>query len=92
MFDEQNMSPILKIPIIPLLSIFILTILVAYAIAWFYRDDYDPMKMLKAYFFYGLPFLALSLFLHIRLILIIGMYILGLIILVFRNQHYFDHS
>nr|WP_269438745.1 hypothetical protein [Lactococcus cremoris] len=71
-------------------SIFLLTILVAYLLAWFYRNDYDPMKMINAYLIYSLPFFLLGLFIHVRIILIFGTYILGMIILIFRNQHYFD--
>ncbi|QDK71917.1 hypothetical protein FLP15_05160 [Lactococcus protaetiae] len=85
------MPAIVKMPVLPLFSVFILTIIVAYVIAWFYRNDYDPMKMIKAYLIYVLPFLVISVLLHVKIMLIIGIYILGLIILVFRNQHYFDH-
>ncbi|AYG02021.1 hypothetical protein D7I46_12810 [Lactococcus allomyrinae] len=85
------MPAIVKMPVLPLFSVFILTIIVAYVIAWLYRNDYDPMKMIKAYLIYALPFLMISMLLHVKIMLIIGIYILGLIILVFRNQHYFDH-
>ncbi|MCL2113288.1 hypothetical protein [Lactococcus protaetiae] len=91
MFDGNDMPAIVKMPVLPLFSVFILTIIVAYVIAWFYRNDYDPMKMIKAYLIYVLPFLVISVLLHVKIMLIIGIYILGLIILVFRNQHYFDH-
>jgi len=90
-FDGNDMPAIVKMPVLPLFSVFILTIIVAYVIAWFYRNDYDPMKMIKAYLIYVLPFLVISVLLHVKIMLIIGIYILGLIILVFRNQHYFDH-
>lgn len=69
---------------------FILTVVVAYFIAWAYREEYDPMKYVRAYAIYVLPYLILSLFLHIKVILIIGIYLFGIIVLVFRNQHYFD--
>lgn len=91
MFDGSDMPAIVKMPVLPLFSVFILTIIVAYVIAWFYRNDYDPMKMIKAYLIYVLPFLVISVLLHVKIMLIIGIYILGLIILIFRNQHYFDH-
>ncbi|PCR99311.1 hypothetical protein RT41_GL001952 [Lactococcus fujiensis JCM 16395] len=45
---------------------------------------------MRAYAIYVLPYLILSLFLHIKVILIIGIYLFGIIVLVFRNQHYFD--
>lgn len=91
MFDENHLPLFLKMPVLPLAFVFILTIAVAYGIAWGYRNDYDGLKMLKMYLIYGLPFSILSIFLHIKIMLIIGIYILGGIILIFRNQHYFDH-
>lgn len=90
MVSQENLPELLKNPILPLASIFLLTILVAYLIAWFYRNDYDPMKMINAYLIYSLPLFLLGLFIHVRIILIFGTYILGMIILIFRNQHYFD--
>lgn len=90
MINQNNLPDFFKSPILPLASVFILTILVAYLLAWFYRDDYDPMKMIRAYLIYGLPFFLLGFLLQVRLILIFGTYIFGVIILIFRNQHYFD--
>ena len=90
MVSQENLPELLKNSILPLASIFLLTILVAYLIAWFYRNDYDPMKMINAYLIYSLPLFLLGLFIHVRIILIFGTYILGMIILIFRNQHYFD--
>lgn len=90
MVSQENLPELLKNPILPLASIFLLTILVAYLLAWFYRNDYDPMKMINAYLIYSLPLFLLGLFIHVRIILTFGTYILGMIILIFRNQHYFD--
>lgn len=80
-----------KIPVIPLVTIFIITIIAAYVIAWYYREEYDPMRYIKAYLIYAIPFLILSLVLHVNIVLIIGTYLFGAVVLVFRNQHYFDH-
>lgn len=90
MINQNNLPGFFKSPILPLASVFILTILVAYLLAWFYRNDYDPMKMIRAYLIYGLPLFLLRFLLQVRLILIFGTYIFGVIILIFRNQHYFD--
>lgn len=90
MINQNNLPDFFKSPILPLASVFILTILVAYLLAWFYRNDYDPMKMIRAYLIYGLTFFLLGFLLQVRLILIFGTYIFGVIILIFRNQHYFD--
>jgi len=88
--NQNNLPGFFKSPILPLASVFILTILVAYLLARFYRNDYDPMKMIRAYLIYGLPLFLLGFLLQVRLILIFGTYIFGVIILIFRNQHYFD--
>lgn len=90
MINQNNLPDFFKSPILPLASVFILTILVAYLLAWFYRNDYDPMKMIRAYLIYGLRFFLLGFLLQVRLILIFGTYIFGVIILIFRNQHYFE--
>ena len=47
MFDENHLPLFLKMPVLPLAFVFILTIAVAYGIAWGYRNDYDGLKMLK---------------------------------------------
>ena len=90
MFDDKAMSPMLNIPVLPLVSMFVITILVACLIAWHYRNDYEPLHYFKAYLIYALPFLGVSLIFHLKIVLIIGIYIFGMIILIFRNQHYFD--
>ncbi|MCL2677217.1 MAG: hypothetical protein FWF14_05020 [Streptococcaceae bacterium] len=77
---------------LPLAFLFIGTIVVAYIIAWFYRNDYEPRRYLKAYLIYGVPLLIVGLILHVKIILIIGIYLFGSIVLVFRNQHYFDKN
>ena len=61
MVSQENLPELLKNPILPLASIFLLTILVAYLLAWFYRNDYDPMKMINAYLIYSLPLFLLGL-------------------------------
>ncbi|GAB2022407.1 hypothetical protein RyT2_14810 [Pseudolactococcus yaeyamensis] len=79
-----------KIPTAPLLILFVLTIIVSYWIAYHFRDDYDPKKMFQAYLIYLVPFALLAVGLKMKLILSVGIYVFGAIVLVFRNSHYFD--
>lgn len=68
----------------------IITVLVSYGIAWYYRENYDPKYYLKAYAFYTILFLITSPIWHIPFILILGILLLGAVVLIFRNQYYFD--
>ncbi|WP_270516936.1 hypothetical protein [Lactococcus petauri] len=73
-----------------LLSPLVMTVLVSYAIAWYYRENYDPKYYLRAYIVYTIAFLTTSPVWHIPLILSLGIILLGAVVLIFRNQHYFD--
>lgn len=67
-----------------------ITVAVSYFIAWFYRNDYDPKKMLIAYLIYVVPMGALGYFVHLNVVLVIGIYLFGGIVLIFRNSTYFN--
>lgn len=73
-----------------LLIPFIVTIISAYLIAWFYRNDYDPKKMLIAYLVYLFPLVILGYFLQLGLILSLAIYVFGGIMTIFRNSTYFN--
>ncbi|MBL1229765.1 hypothetical protein IW492_11035 [Enterococcus sp. BWB1-3] len=62
----------------------------SYFLAWFYRNNYDPQKILVAYALYLIPFIILGLLLQLKLILIIGIYLFGLVVVIFRNNTYFN--
>ncbi|MDR0299908.1 MAG: hypothetical protein LBI13_07535 [Streptococcaceae bacterium] len=87
---DSGIASILKLNSIALLSLFIGTFLIAYLIAWILRDEYNPIKYIRVYGIYILPLVILGLLLRIPLILIFGIYLFGAVVLVFRNQHYFD--
>ena len=79
-----------KLPTISLLSLLVITFAVAYYIAWRYRDDYDAKRLIKPYLIYA-PFLLIGgLILQVSWLLIIGFYLFGLVVLIFRSQHYFN--
>ncbi|MGM0126340.1 hypothetical protein IGI37_003769 [Enterococcus sp. AZ194] len=67
-----------------------LTTVISYFLAWVYRNDYHPKKMLMAYGGYFIPLVVLGLILHLHLVLIIGIYLFGLIVGLFRNNYYFN--
>lgn len=84
------MANLIKVPTLPLLLFFGLTIGVSYLIAWLYRNDYGIKKIIYAYGLYLIPFLILNLIFHLLWILWAGIYLVGIVVLIFRNQHYFD--
>lgn len=73
-----------------LASLFCLTITAVYLIAWIFKDKYDLRYYLKAYLLYFVPFVVLGIVLKLGIMLILGIYLFGAVILIFRNQHYFD--
>ncbi|MBO0451361.1 hypothetical protein [Candidatus Enterococcus murrayae] len=79
-----------EIPTLSLLSTVLVTVAISYFVAWFYRNHYNPQKMLIAYLVYALPLSILGYFLHLNFILIVGIYLFGGIILIFRNSTYFN--
>jgi hypothetical protein len=79
-----------KIPTLPLVTLFVGTIIVVYLIAWFLREDYGAKRTVRAYLIYIFPCFLTGLILRVNIVLIVGIYLFGAVILVFRNQHYFD--
>lgn len=79
-----------ELPTASLLSLVVGTTLVSYGIAYYYRKDYDPQKMLQAYLIFLLPFVAVAGMMKLTIILSLGIYLYGGIVLIFRNSHYFD--
>ncbi|MDR0297727.1 MAG: hypothetical protein LBI11_03630 [Streptococcaceae bacterium] len=84
MVDVTKMNPW------PLFGLFVATLIVAYAIAYWARNDYDIRKIWKPYLIYAAPLVVFDIIFWIPWILAAGCYLFGAIILVFRNQHYFD--
>ena len=66
--------------------------LLAYFLAWLGRNDYDFSKIARLYGVIGGIFCLLSSFFLVNWVLAIGVFLCGFVVLVFRNQHYFDSS
>lgn len=79
-----------KIPTFPLILMTLVTVVASYSIAWYFRDDYDPKKMLLWYLAYLAPLSIMGFVFHLNLILIVGIYLFGGIILIFRDSTYFN--
>lgn len=79
-----------KIPTLPLAFMTLATVVASYVIAWYYRDDYDPKKMLLSYLAYLIPLSIMGFFFKLNLILIVGIYFFGGVVLIFRDSTYFN--
>jgi hypothetical protein len=66
--------------------------LLDYFLAWLGRNDYDFSKIARLYGVIGGIFCLLSSFFLVNWVLAIGLFLFGFVVLVFRNQHYFDSS
>ncbi|CQR25258.1 hypothetical protein BN1356_01599 [Streptococcus varani] len=64
--------------------------IIAYLAAWIGRDEYDFVKVAKLYALIGGGFCLLMIPIDVNWFLAIGLFIFGFIVLIFRNQHYFD--
>ncbi|MCI2169991.1 hypothetical protein [Schleiferilactobacillus perolens] len=82
-------SPLSKISTGSLALLLMLTIAAIFWIAHHFRNDYDPKRLIKSYAIFFLPLLAVGLLLHIQVVLIVGIYLAGVFLLVFRSNHYF---
>ncbi|PAB01428.1 hypothetical protein AKL21_05365 [Enterococcus canintestini] len=79
-----------KIPTFSLALITLVTVITSYSIAWYFRDDYDPKKMLLWYLVYVAPLSILGFLFRLNVILVVGIYFFGGVILVFRDSNYFN--
>lgn len=78
-----------NIPTLQVLILLILTIIVVYAASYYFRNNYDPKKLIITYAIYFIPCIIIGLLFHIKVVLSIGIYITGIFILVMRSNHYF---
>lgn len=79
-----------EIKTIPLVVGFLGIWVIAYLVAWLGRNEYDFKKPARNYAILGGLFCLAMIFFQVRWILAIGLFIFGFIVLIFRNQHYFD--
>ncbi|MDN6900943.1 hypothetical protein EVC35_08095 [Oenococcus sicerae] len=86
-----NKNYISHIPTTVFLVILIVTFVVAYLISYHFRNNYDPKPLICAYMVYAPLLLILNLvFLHLKWILVVGIYLTGFVVLLYRSNHYFN--
>lgn len=67
----------------------VIVLLVSFAIAFRHRHHYQAKGMLREYAIFSAIFLVGSLLLQLKLVLIIGLLLAGLIVTALRSNHYF---
>ncbi|MBO0475530.1 hypothetical protein DOK76_00525 [Vagococcus sp. DIV0080] len=91
MSHSIDKSPLAAIDTTTLLLGFVIVIIAALFLAYRYKDTYKISKMLKMYGVFGIIFSIIFLLLKVKIVLIIGMLLMGLVVLGFRSNHYFYH-
>lgn len=73
-----------------LLLLFLLTVVVSWLLAWYFRDQYGTRSLIRAYLVYGIIQLFLGLIIWgLPFVLVIGIYLLGALLTAFRSNTYF---
>lgn len=83
-------NPLTTINTNHLLLLFILALIVGFFLAWRFKKMYDPSHVIKAYLIYGIIhfFLGVLIF-KVVFVIVIGSYLFGGILMIFRSNHYF---
>ncbi|MCP1638868.1 preprotein translocase subunit YajC [Streptococcus gallinaceus] len=79
-----------NIKTLPLLISFVAIITIVYFLAWYCRDEYSIKKPFLLYCVFGGAWCVASLFFRVQFFLALGLFFFGFIVMIFRNQHYFD--
>lgn len=67
----------------------VITLLASYGIAYRQRDHYHAKGMLREYGLFSVIFVIGSLVCQIKIVLIVGLLLAGLIVTALRSNHYF---
>ncbi|WP_368255345.1 hypothetical protein [Enterococcus innesii] len=74
----------------PLLEINTQALLLLVIFAWKWRNEYQAAKIIRDYAYYAPLHLIVGwVFLNAAIVLVIGSYFMGLIVLLFRSNNYF---
>lgn len=73
----------------PLFLIFTATILVAFGIARYYKNEYNHKKMLQVYGMASIIIMGIGLVIQLKITLLVGIILAGLVSLIFRSNVYF---
>lgn len=83
-------NPIAHIDTGSLLLLFFLAAAVGFVLARVLRRQYDARYLIQAYLVYGILHLFLGLMvLKVAFVIVLGSYLLGGILTIFRSNHYF---
>lgn len=83
-------NPVAQIDTTFLLVLCVIAIVIAYVLARMFKDKYDSKYLLVSYLLYGLiHFLVGSLWMKLPFVLVLGVYLLGGVILIYRSNKYF---
>lgn len=72
-----------------LLGMFVVTVIYAVIIVYLHRNRNDIREIYKWYLAYLLPFIIISMILHLQITLQIGIYLAGAGIVLHRSNRYF---
>lgn len=90
-YDEVlSKNPIAHIDTLSLLLLFSAAAGAGLVLAWLLKDKYNPKYLIQSYLVYGIIHVFMGLVvLKVPLVFIIGSYLLGGVITIFRSNHYF---
>lgn len=90
-FDELLAgNPLVEINTQALFLLVVLAWASASLIAWKWRNEYQAAKIIREYAYYApLHLIVGFVFLNAAIVLVIGSYLMGLIVLLFRSNNYF---
>lgn len=81
--------PLTNINTVGLIVMFLTTVFYAVIIVYKHRDHNDIRQIYKWYLGYLLPFVILSVILHLQIVIQIGIYLAGAGIILHRSNRYF---
>ncbi|MDH6365320.1 hypothetical protein M2139_002325 [Enterococcus sp. PF1-24] len=83
-------SAVLTIDTSNLLLLFVITVVVSFALSKLLKNQYNPKQLIISYACYGIFHLLLGIFiLKLSVIIVLGLYLMGGILAFFRSNHYF---
>ena len=83
--------PLTNINTVGLLAVFLITAIYAIVIVYLHRNRNDIRQIYKWYLGYLIPFVIISVILHLQIALQIGIYLAGAGVVLHRSNRYFYH-
>lgn len=83
-------NPIAHIDTLGLMGMLFLAMAVGYFLAWFFRNKYNAVFLIRSYLIYGIIHLLLGILVFkVAIVIIIGSYLLGVVVTIFKSNRYF---